>query len=121
MATSAQTIAYLLDQLPQDGSISTKKMFGEYCLYMDGKPVAFVCDDQLFIKPTAAGRALIDPLVEAPAYPGSKMYYLIGADRWEARDWLAQLVRTTADALPAPKPKKPKQVAVTTGRKVSGS
>ncbi|MCK9201389.1 MAG: TfoX/Sxy family protein [Gallionella sp.] len=52
MATAQNTIDFLLDQLSGTGAASAKKMFGEYCLYLDGKPVALVCDDQLFLKPT---------------------------------------------------------------------
>lgn len=54
MGTSRQTMDFLLDQLDRALPITTRKMFGEYCVYWDGKPVAFVCDDQLFVKPTEA-------------------------------------------------------------------
>ena len=47
-------------------------------------------------------------VMEAEAYPGSKMYFLIDGDRWDDADWLAGLVKATADALPVPKAKKPK-------------
>lgn len=86
-------------------------MFGEYALYSDDKVVAFVCDDELFIKPTEEGRAFVEAagaLDEAPAYPGSKLYLRVRGDRWEDRDWLTTLVDVTAAALPAPKPKRPK-------------
>ena len=98
-----------MEQSADAGTITSKKMFGEYALYCDTKVVAFVCDDQLFIKPTEAGRAYLGEVTEAEAYPGSKMYFLIDGDRWDDADWLARLVRTTAAALPLPKPKKPKK------------
>lgn len=99
---------FLTDQLAALPNIRTRKMFGEYCVYSDEKPVAFVCDDELFVKPTAAGRDYIGTPDEAPAYPGSKMYYRVGGDRWEDREWLTGLIEVTAGELPAPKPKKPK-------------
>lgn len=108
MASQQKTIDYILEQSAGAGSMLAKKMFGEYGLYCDGKIVAFICDDQLLIKPTAAGRAYLGDVTEAEAYPGSKPYFLIEGDRWDDADWLASVVRTTADALPAPKPKKPK-------------
>src|SRR4051812_2802868 len=108
MATQQQTIDFLTDQLTGAGDIRSRKMFGEYALYCDEKVVAFVCDDQLFLKPTEAARTFIGTPEEAPAYPGSKMYYLISEDQWENRDWLSQLIRINADALPLPKPKKAK-------------
>ena len=109
MATSQGTIDYLLEQLIHLPEITTRKMFGEYALYSEGKVVAFICDDQLFLKPTEQGRELLDEVIEAPAYPGSKMYYLIPGDNWEDPEALGALIRTTADALPAPAPKKPRK------------
>ena len=108
MSSQQKTVDYILEQSADAGTMTAKKMFGEYGLYCDGKVMAFVCDDQLFIKPTEAGRAYLGEVVEAPAYPGSKLYFLIDGDRWDDADWLAGLVKATADALPAPKPKKAK-------------
>ncbi len=108
MSTQQRTVDYLLEQAAGAGSMTARRMFGEYGLYCDGKVVAFVCDDQLFIKPTDQGRAWLGDVTEAEAYPGSKLYFLINGDRWDDADWLAALVRTTADALPSPKPKKPR-------------
>jgi DNA transformation protein len=105
VSTQQRTVDYLLEQTAGAGNMTARKMFGEYGLYCDGKVVAFVCDDQLFIKPTEAGRSWLGEVTEAGAYPGSKMYFLIDGDRWDDADWLAALVRTTADALPEPKPK----------------
>ena len=105
MSSKQSTVDFLLEQMAQAGAISSKKMFGEYALYCNQKVVAFVCDDQLFVKPTKAGRALLGECLEAPPYPGAKLYFLISGDLWEESDWLAQLIRVTADELPLPKPK----------------
>lgn len=109
MASKQATVDYISDQASNAGIITSRKMFGEYALYCDTKVVAFVCDDQLFIKPTDAGREFIGNVTEAPAYPGSKMYFLIDGDLWEDRDWMSELIKRTADALPLPKPKKKKK------------
>ncbi len=105
MSSKQSTVDFLLEQMAQAGAISSKKMFGEYALYCNQKVVAFVCDDQLFVKPTNAGRTLLGKCLEAPPYPGAKLYFLISGDLWEESDWLAQLIRVTADELPLPKPK----------------
>lgn len=109
MATTQNTIDFLLDQLSAAGDVSAKKMFGEYCLYLAGKPVGLVCDDQFFLKPTAAGKNKIAAVVEAAPYPGAKAHWLISADLWEDSEWLCDLVQTTARELPPPKPKKAKK------------
>ena len=99
---------FIVDQLENAGDITSRKMFGEYAIYCDGKVTALVCDNQLFVKPTEAGRSFIGEVVEAPPYPGAKMSFLI-EDGFENRDWISDLVRITAKELPEPKPKKKKK------------
>ena len=108
MATDLEFMEFLADQMAGAGEISYRKMFGEYAVYLDGKVVALVCDNRLFVKPTAAGRAFIGAPVEAPAYPGAKNSFLI-EDAFEDREWISELIRITARELPMPKPKKPKR------------
>lgn len=110
MVTAQNTIDFLLDQLAGAGEVSTRKMFGEYCLYLAGKPVGLVCDDQLYLKPTRGGKSLIKAPVEGAPYPGAKPHLLITADQWEDSKWLCNLVQATDRELPLPKPKarKPK-------------
>jgi DNA transformation protein and related proteins len=108
VASKQSTMDFLLDQLSGAGEVTARKMFGEFCLYYSGKPVALVCDDQLFVKPTPGGRELVGTGPEEPPYPGAKPYLLISADLWEDRDWLAEVIRTTAGQLPEPKPRRRK-------------
>jgi TfoX/Sxy family transcriptional regulator of competence genes len=107
MASDQDFVDFIVDQLENAGDITSRKMFGEYAIYCDGKVTALVCDNQLFVKPTEAGRSFIGKVVEAPPYPGAKMSFLI-EDGLENRDWISDLVRITAKELPEPKPKKKK-------------
>ncbi len=108
MATTQKTIDFLLDQLSKAGEASARKMFGEYCLYLAGKPVGLVCDNQLYLKPTTAGKSKLVNVAEGSPYPGAKKHFLIEADQWEDAEWLCDLLRVTAKELPLPKKKKPK-------------
>jgi DNA transformation protein and related proteins len=108
MSSQKSNVDYLLEQMASAGNVSARAMFGEYALYCNGKVVALFCDDQLFLKPTKAGRSLIDVIVEAPPYPGAKPHFLISGEKWEDADWLSALVRKTANELPVPKTKKKK-------------
>lgn len=108
MATQQRTIDYLTEQATIAGTVSAKPMFGEYGVYVDGKMLGSVCDDQLFVKPTASGRVHAEPVSDAPPYPGTKPKMLIVADRWDYAEWLGELLRVTAAELPAPKPRKRK-------------
>jgi TfoX/Sxy family transcriptional regulator of competence genes len=104
MASDQDFVEFVADQMSAAGNIAYRKMFGEYAVYCDGKVVALVCDNQLFIKPTEEGRSYIGRVCEAPPYPGAKMYFLI-EDAYEDPDWISGLIRITARALPPPKPK----------------
>ena len=107
MSTSQNTIDYLIDLLLTSGApVSARKMFGEYCLYCDGKPVALVCDDQLFIKITKEGAALAPQLPKAPPYDGAKDYFLY--EDVDDREHMIAFVQATCRELPMPKPKKKK-------------
>ena len=108
MASEQHFVDYVVEQLAPAGDILAKKMFGEYGLYCDGIFFAAVCDNKLFIKPTAAGRAFIGEVVEAPPYPGAKNSFLIEA-QLEDSTWLSELARITVAALPPPKPRKRKK------------
>jgi DNA transformation protein and related proteins len=107
MTSDLSFVEYVCDCLNSAGQVSFKKMFGEYAIYCDGKVVALVCDNQLFVKPTAAGRSTIANVMESPPYPGAKPYFLIG-EQLDDSEWLSNLIRLTANELPAPKQKKPK-------------
>jgi TfoX/Sxy family transcriptional regulator of competence genes len=107
MASDLSFVEYIADQVSSLGNTSYRKMFGEYALYVENKVVGLICDNQLFVKPTIAGKAFIGKVTLAPAYPGAKPSFLI-TDKLENREWLTELFKITAQELPEPKPKKPK-------------
>ena len=111
MATRQSTIDTLIDQLSGAGVVTSLKMFGEYCLYLDGKPVGLVCRDRLFVKPTNVGRELVPGITEEAPFPGIRPYLVVEteqADHWEGRELLCRLLQATFEALPQPKPRKPR-------------
>ena len=107
MSTKPSTIEYIEDQLAGIPEIGSRKMFGEYALYCGDKVVALVCDDELFVKITEAGKAfVVERYAEGIAYPGARPSMRIDEDLIEDREGLTELIRITAEALPVPKPKK---------------
>jgi TfoX/Sxy family transcriptional regulator of competence genes len=86
---------FILDQLSALPTVRARKMFGEYALYCEEKVVALVCDNQLFVKITPAGKKLVgERYEEGEAYPGAKPSMVIDA------------IRVTASVLPTPKPRR---------------
>ena len=106
MATSQSTIDFILDQLASLPSVRARKMFGEYGLYCDEKLVGLVCDNQLFVKITPAGKALVgERYAEGEPYPGAKPSLVVSADDLENEGRLSELIRVTAAGLLPPKRK----------------
>ena len=105
MASDLDFIEFVVDQMQNAGVISCRPMFGGHTIYCEGKVVALICDNQLFVKPTKAGRSFIVNVVEAPAYTGAKPSFLI-EEQLEDREWISHLIKVTQKELPEPKPKK---------------
>lgn len=107
MATSAATIDHLPDALSGAGTLTARKMFGEYALYLNGTVVAFVCDDTPFIKPTPGAAALLPDAEKGPACPGSKDD-LTGSDLPDDPDLCSRVLKPFPSDAPPPKAKAPK-------------
>jgi len=105
MASDLSFVEYIIDQMSNLEGARYRKMFGEYAVYYNDKVVALICDNQLFVKPTNAGRSFIRDVVEAPPYPGARLSFLI-EDQVDDKDWICQLIKLTERELPKPKPKK---------------
>lgn len=106
MATDRDFIAYVTEQVALGDRLTHKKMFGEYALYVDGKVVAFACDNSLFMKPSAAAATLAPGLPQRPPYPGAKDYP-VADELLDDSDALRRLFVETAVLMPVPKPRKP--------------
>lgn len=106
MASNKDFVQYIAEQCADAGEILTKKMFGDYGIYCDGKIFGLICDDCFYVKPTEAGREVLREVVMRSPYEGAKDYFMV-ADV-DDRAYLSHLVRVTCEALPLPKPKKRK-------------
>jgi len=106
MASSIEFVKYVCEQISGAGSITYKKMFGEYGIYMNGKMVALICGNQFFVKPAASVKRLLPNVTEASPYKGAKPCFLI--DSLEDKQLMAELIISAYNELPQPKPKKPK-------------
>ena len=103
MSTKQTTVDFILEQINDAGTVTAKKMFGEYGVYCDGKMVALVCDDELFIKTTPLGKEFVGDCPEKPPYQGAKPYFWISGEKWDESEWLSQLIRISAAQLPKKK------------------
>lgn len=79
MATSVDFIEYVCDQVRGGTSceIRYKKMFGEYMVYANDKPVLLVCDDTVFVKILPVTEALLSNADKGFPYDGAKEHLVL--------------------------------------------
>ena len=106
MATDRDFLDYVTEQVALGERLTHKKMFGEYALYVDGKVVAFACDNSVFVKPSTAAATLAPGLPQRPPYPGAKDYP-VADELLDDSDAIRRLFVETAALMPVPKPRKP--------------
>ena len=96
-------VQYIIEQASQAGEVRARKMFGDYCLYCNDKPVGLICDDYLYLKPLKQLDSVLreDDRQMRPPYDGAKPHYVI-TDVDDA-DYVSQLVKTVVENLPSKK------------------
>ena len=103
MASNPDFVQFIADQCTKAGEITTRKMFGDYAIYCNGKIFGLISDNGFYIKPTEAGRKLLRSENMRPPYDGAKPYFYI--EEVDDHDYLTALVKATCAELPEPKPK----------------
>lgn len=103
MATSQDYIEYVCEQIASVGFVRYKKMFGEYMVYVDEKPVLLVCDNTVFAKKLPSVEPLLSGASCGFPYDGAKEHYILDIDDAALA---GEVARTLAENTPLPKSKK---------------
>jgi len=97
MASNADFVQYIVDQCSGAGEIAVRKMMGDYCIYCEGILFGLICDNNLYLKVTDPGKALLREVVLRPPYDGAKdHFYITDVDD---REYLSSLINATIPAL----------------------
>jgi len=105
MATTVDFIEYICGQIEAVGAVRYKKMFGEYIVYVDGKPVLLVCDNTVFVKILPCLDTLMAGAEKGRPYDSAKEHYVLDIDDATlAKEVIAALF----PVIPVPKPRKKK-------------
>ncbi len=103
MATSADYIDYVMDLLFEIRvELRFRKMFGEYCIYANDKPVMLVCDNTVFIKMLPCIEPLMQEASTGMPYQGAKTHYIADV---EDRELMKKIIPILEQNTPLPKPK----------------
>lgn len=108
MSSSPEFAAYICEQLEGVGAVRSRKMFGEYMIYVNDKPVIIVCDDRAMVKMLPCLEALLKGNPTEPPYEGARDYYLLDPDD---RETLRTAAALAEEVTPLPKKRTPRKSA----------
>ena len=107
MACSSDFVQYIIDQCSRAGEIVVRKMMGDYCIYCNGVLFGLICDNNMYVKVTEAGEAVLEEVELRQPYEGAKDYFYI--NNVDDQDYLTDIIKATLPELLSSKAKSKKQ------------
>lgn len=108
MASSVEFVEFVCEQLEGTGVVRSRKMFGDYTVYVDDRPVILVCDDIAYV---AMHEELEEPLAGCPTgipYPGARERYILDIDD---RELTREVIKVVLPLTPIPKKRTKKKTS----------
>ncbi|MCL2592002.1 MAG: TfoX/Sxy family protein [Defluviitaleaceae bacterium] len=106
MATDIDFVNYLIDQLNGIGVVMSKKMFGEYMVYVNQKPVILVCNNTAYVKMLENIKPYFENGETDFPYKGAKEHYILDVDN---RETLIEIIKEVEKVSKIPKKKSSKK------------
>ncbi len=103
MATSQSFIEFVCEQIRGAGSVRYKKMFGEYMVYLNDKPIFLVCDATVYIKKLDTVQALLCEAETGVPYERAKEHYVLDIENTELA---VEVALALESVVPVPKKRK---------------
>lgn len=105
MATGREYIDFVLEQLEGFGALRERKMFGEYMVYLNDRPILSVCDNTVFVKMRPELDEWMRDAERGYPYEGAKKCWILDV---EDRALLERVIPLLESLTPLPKPRKRK-------------
>ncbi|AEJ19899.1 transcriptional regulator [Gracilinema caldarium] len=99
MSTTQDFIEFLLDQIDNNWNIRYRKMFGEYMVYINDKPILLVCDNTVFVKELDCIRNYFSEDSKGFPYKGSKEHFILDI---ENKSLLNEIISILEKVIPIP-------------------
>lgn len=103
MACSAEFIGFICDVLAPLGGVRSRKMMGDYVIYVNEKCVITACDNIAFVKKLPCIAELMSDAECGHPYEGAKEAYIL---EFQDRQKVLRVIETLWEVLPFPKSKK---------------
>ena len=105
MATTPEYNEFVCVRLEPFGAVRSRKMFGEYMVYLNDKPIISVCDNTVFVKMLPELGEHLDDAERGFPYEGAKLHYILDI---EDSELLSAVIPILEAFTPLPKPRKRK-------------
>ena len=106
MATTVDFIEFVCEQIAGVGTVRYKKMFGEYMVYVNDKPIFLVCDNTVYVKQLDCIAHEMQGADKGHPYTGAKEHYILDIENGPQS---CTIVAILEPVTPFPKPRKKKQ------------
>lgn len=103
MATSTEFIEFVCEQIPKIYDVRYKKMFGEYMVYVNDKPILLVCDNCVFVKKIPEVEPLLKDAEVGTPYNGAKEHFILDI---EMSELMSEVTAILERVTPMPQPRK---------------
>lgn len=100
MATTQDYIQFVCESIGGGYDVRYKKMFGEYMVYVNDKPVLLVCDNTVYVKKLAALDGILTGAECGCPYNGAKEHYILDMENGPL---VAEAVAILEELTPVPK------------------
>lgn len=107
MATSKEYIEFVCEQLDGIENVTYRKMFGEYMVYVNAKPLLIVCDNTVMVKAPELA-SLMESAPDGIPYDGAKVHYILDI---ENRELVRSVIAVLEPITPLPKKRAKKKDA----------
>ncbi|MGE4453257.1 MAG: transcriptional regulator [Sphaerochaeta sp.] len=103
MASTQEYIAFVCNQIDDSWNPRSRKMFGDYMVYVHEKPVLLVCDNTVYVKKLPCIEHLMVNADSQEPFNGAKAWYILDI---EDRALVEQVLQKAASVTALPKRKK---------------
>ena len=103
MACTPEYVQYVCEQIAGVGAVRSRKMFGDYMVYVNDKPILLLCDNAVYVKKLDCIREEMAGAQTGVPYEGAKEHYLLDIDD---AAFSCEIVRELEQTVPMTNPRK---------------
>ena len=105
MATTKDFVDYVCDHIQAFGIITSKRMFGEYMVYINAKPILLICDNTVYLKMKDEIKEYMEDAQTGTPYEGAKEHYILDIEDYDITSKVLPILESIT-LLPKPRKNK---------------